>query len=45
MQIAIVFEQTTYSSLLMLEGAILADHQPMLARLVHGCIAMAFTDC
>ena len=36
-------EQTAYSSLLTLAGAVLAKPEPMLARLVRGCIAMAFT--
>ena len=36
-------EQIVYSSLLTLVGAVLADPEPMLARLVRGCIALAFT--
>ena len=38
-------EQIVYSSLLTLAGAVLADPEPMLARLVRGCIALAFTAC
>ena len=29
----------------MVAGAVLADPEPMLARLVRGCIALAFTAC
>ena len=29
----------------MLEGAVLADPEPMLPHLVRGCIALAFTAC
>ena len=36
-------EQIVYSSLLTLAGAVLADPEPMLARMVRGCIALAFT--
>ena len=36
-------EQTAYRSLLIRLGAVLADPKPLLARLVRGCIAMAFT--
>ena len=36
-------EQIVYSLLLTLAGAVLADPEPMLARLVRGCIALAFT--
>ena len=36
-------EQTAYRSLPMVAGVALADPQPMLARLIRGCIAMAFT--
>ena len=45
MALALICEQTAYSSLLMLEGAVLADPGPMLSRLVRGCIALAFTAC
>ena len=45
MALALIYEQTTYSSLLMLAGAALAAVQLMLARLVRGCIAMVFTAC
>ena len=38
-------EQIVHSSLLTLAGAGLADPEPMLARLVRGCIALAFTAC
>ena len=43
MALAMERDQTAYSSLLMVAGAVLADPEPMLARLVRGCIAMAFT--
>ena len=33
------------SSLLQLTGAVLAGPEPILSRLVHGCIALAFTAC
>ena len=36
-------EPTAYRSLLMVAGAVLADPEPMIARLVRGCIALAFT--
>ena len=36
-------EQIAYSSLLPLAGPVLADPEPMLPRLVRGCIALAFT--
>ena len=42
---ALQLEPTAYSSLLMVAGAVLADPEPMLARLVCGCIALAFTTC
>ena len=38
-------EQIVYSSLLTLAGVVLADPEPMLSRLVRGCIALAFTAC
>ena len=38
-------QSTAYNSLLMVAGAVLADLEPMLARLVRGCIALAFTAC
>ena len=38
-------EQTTSRTLLLPAGAVLADPEPMLARLVRGCIALAFTAC
>ena len=43
MALALEREQTAYRSLLMLAGAVLAGPEPILARLEHGCIAMAFT--
>ena len=43
--VAMEREQIVYSSLLTLVGAVLADPEPMLARLVRGCIALAFTAC
>ena len=45
MALALQRERTAYSSLLMVAGAVLADPEPMLARLVRGCIALAFTAC
>ena len=42
---AIQREQSTYRSLLTRASAVLADPQPMLSRLVRGCIALAFTAC
>ena len=36
-------EPTAYRSLLTRAGAVLADPEQMLARLVRGCIALAFT--
>ena len=38
-------EHTACSSLLRLMGAVIADPEPMPARLVRGCIALAFTAC
>ena len=38
-------EQSAFSSLLTLVRAVLADPEPMPARLVRGCIALAFTAC
>ena len=47
MALALQREPTAYRSLLMLAGAVLADPEPRLkrscARLVRGCISMAFT--
>ena len=43
--VAMEREQIVYSSLLTLAGAVLADAEPMLTRLVRGCIALAFTAC
>ena len=43
MTLALQREQTAYRLLLMRVGAVLADPEPMLARLVRGCIALAFT--
>ena len=36
-------EQIAHSSLLPLAGAVPANPEPMLSRLVRGCIALAFT--
>ena len=38
-------EGIAHSSLLPLAGAVLANPEPMPARLVRGCIALAFTAC
>ena len=43
MALAMEREQTTYRSALMLAGTVLAGPEPMLARLIRGCIAVAFT--
>ena len=43
--VAMEREQIVYSSLLTLAGMVLADPEPMLARLVRGFIALAFTAC
>ena len=43
MTLALQREPTAYTSLMMRLGAVLADPEPMLARLVRGCIALAFT--
>ena len=45
MALALPREPTAYRSLLMVAGAVLADPEPMLARLVRGFIALAFTAC
>ena len=45
MTLALQRESTAYRSLLMRLGAVLADPEPMPARLVRGCIALAFTAC
>ena len=45
MALALQRKPTAYRSLLMLAGAVLADPEPMLSRLVRGCIALAFTLC
>ena len=45
MTLALQREPTAYISLLMRLGAVLADPEPMIARLVRGCIALAFTAC
>ena len=45
MPLALQLEPTAYSSLLIVAGAVLADPGPMPARLVRGCIALAFTAC
>ena len=41
--VAMKCEPIVYSSLLTLAGVVLAGPEPMLARLVRGCIALAFT--
>jgi type III secretory pathway component EscT len=43
MALAMEREPTAYRSLLMVVGAVLADPERMLARLVRGCIALSFT--
>ena len=43
MALAMEREHTAYRSVLMVAGAVLADAEPMLARLIRGCIAVAFT--
>ena len=43
MALALQREPTAYRSLLTRAGAVLADPEPMLSRLVRGCIALAFT--
>ena len=43
MALAMQRVETKSRSLLMLARAVLTDPEPMLARLVRGCIAMAFT--
>ena len=43
MALAVQREHTAYTSLLMLAGAVLPHPEPMLARLIRGCIAVAFT--
>ena len=45
MTLALQRETTAYRSLLTRARAVLADPEPMLARLVCGCIALAFTAC
>ena len=45
MALAMEREPTAYRSLLARARAVLADPEPMLARLVRGCIALAFTAC
>ena len=44
---ALAMEREHYAciSLLMVAGTVLADPEPMLSRLVRGCIALAFTAC
>ena len=43
MALTLICEATASSSLLMRPGEVLADVEPMPARLVCGCISMAFT--
>ena len=45
MALAMEREQTTSSSQLMVAGTVLADPEPMLARLERCCIALSFTAC
>ena len=45
MALALQREPTAYCSLLMVAGTVPADPERMLARLVHSCIALAFTAC
>jgi len=45
MTLAMEREHNACSSLLRLMTAVLADPEPMLSRLVRGCIALAFTAC
>ena len=45
MALAMEREQSTCRSLLPRARAVLADPEPMLSRLVRGCIALAFTAC
>ena len=45
MPVAMEREQIVYSLLLTLAGAVLTAPEPMLARVVRGCIALAFTAC
>ena len=45
MALAMEREPNAYRSLLMVAGTVLADPERMLARLVRGCIALAFTAC
>ena len=45
MALAMQREPTAYRSLLMVAEAVLAGPEPMLARLVRGCIALASTAC
>ena len=45
MTLALQRGPTAYRSLLMVAGAVLANPEPMLARLVRGCIVLAFTAC
>jgi hypothetical protein len=42
MALALQREPNAYRSQLMVAGAVLADTEPMLARLIRGCIALAF---
>ena len=43
MTLALQRERTAYRSILMVAEAALADAEPILARLVRGCIALAIT--
>ena len=43
MALALQREPTAYCSQLMVAGTVLADPEPMPARLIRGCIALTFT--
>ena len=45
MALAMEREPTAYRSILMVAWMVLADHKPVLARLVRGCIALAMLAC
>ena len=45
MPLAMERKQTRSITSLMVAGAVPADPEPMLSRLVRGCIALAFTAC
>ena len=45
MPLALQMDPTAYSSLLVVARVVLANPEPMLSRLVRGCIALPFTAC